>query len=572
MRATLLIAAIASLAATACEGTIPSDGSQPTQPGPTTPTADTVGDSIPVGDDTDAGPGAPLPPAPGPAPSPDAGPTDDPPSPGPAPSGPATCDDPGSYVCAGDTTLSFCDADGLEQLYNCMDVCDDAGFDLSFGCDDHPDNGEGTCFCDNVCDPELDRPLCLDDGTVERCVGGRFETTSCADECAPGTAIGCVEDVDGVENCVCETPDAPPMPPAPSCTPGTSCVGADALAICNGTTTETVGCDAVCLDAGYDYATGCAVDPADGTDSCFCDDYPPAPLCVEGSSECIGTTALQVCEDGAPVVLDCDLVCESEGYDFAEACAPDAFTGTDGCFCTTFVCSDNEFTCGDGSCLDGDYVCDGIADCASGGDEFGCAECSDLDPAECIGTTTLEACGNGEYEVIDCESVCLGAGYDFATGCGYDPAVGEDSCECGVFPPTCAVGEVMCGDGGCVPEAYICDDIIDCNDGTDEIDCLPTCDSSEPAECVGAGSVSYCDGVDPVLVDCDILCQDAGYDYAETCDYAPELGEDACICAYANDGCGPDGFACDDGTCIDASYTCDGFIDCSAAEDEAFCE
>jgi low density lipoprotein-related protein 2 len=35
--------------------------------------------------------------------------------------------------------------------------------------------------------------------------------------------------------------------------------------------------------------------------------------------------------------------------------------------------------------------------------------------------------------------------------------------------------------------------------------------------------------------------------------------------------CGFDGFECNDGTCIPASFVCDGFDDCAGGEDEVGC-
>lgn len=37
--------------------------------------------------------------------------------------------------------------------------------------------------------------------------------------------------------------------------------------------------------------------------------------------------------------------------------------------------------------------------------------------------------------------------------------------------PTCGPGKFRCDYGTCIEERYRCDDIIDCQDGSDEIDC-----------------------------------------------------------------------------------------------------
>ena len=39
------------------------------------------------------------------------------------------------------------------------------------------------------------------------------------------------------------------------------------------------------------------------------------------------------------------------------------------------TCSDEEYTCGDGTCVSGLWLCDGDVDCTDGSDEDNCSEC-----------------------------------------------------------------------------------------------------------------------------------------------------------------------------------------------------
>ncbi len=124
-----------------------------------------------------------------------------------------------------------------------------------------------------------------------------------------------------------------------------------------------------------------------------------------------------------------------------------------------------------------------------------------------------------------------------AAGCGG---------ELGSAAAECSEDDFTCESGGCVPIASVCNGRDNCDDGSDEANCIQKCETSsdyrckDGQTCIGAGGV--CDG----RPDCP------GADDESTC---------------ATTEC--DGFQCRDGACVDPDKKCDGTPDCLLAEDEA---
>jgi len=53
--------------------------------------------------------------------------------------------------------------------------------------------------------------------------------------------------------------------------------------------------------------------------------------------------------------------------------------------------------------------------------------------------------------------------------------------------PTCGPDEFACGDGSCIDRRDVCDNLPDCVDGSDEVDCQGT--SSHPWSLAGDDSI-----------------------------------------------------------------------------------
>lgn len=249
------------------------------------------------------------------------------------------------WSCSGDASLSYCSG-GVLETWSCDAVCRDAGYVGAIACDWDPAIGGESCFCDEgyggpaSCAPG--DQVC-GDGT---CVPARYICDG-YDDCASGAdEVGCA---------VCSFS-------------GALCNGSNHIDTCDASGITTWDCDAVCQQAGYDYSEGCGADGAYG-DSCFCNDAPScapgdqvcgdgtcvasqyicdgyvdcatgadevgcAAECVPGDAVCSGDFTLDTCTDaGLWVSWDCDSVCQASGFDYAQSCGWDGFTGGDACLC-----------------------------------------------------------------------------------------------------------------------------------------------------------------------------------------------------------------------------------------------
>ena len=112
-------------------------------------------------------------------------------------------------------------------------------------------------------------------------------------------------------------------------------------------------------------------------------------------------------------------------------------------------------------------------DSSSGGDACTCEDLPDCEcsygETSCGSSWALSSCDDGCYWTEwDCDSLCLDAGYDRSTGCGYDSGSGGDSCFCESDPDCeCSYGDMACLDSyyigscddGCTFSGYSCDDL-----------------------------------------------------------------------------------------------------------------
>ncbi|XP_072036523.1 uncharacterized protein [Amphiura filiformis] len=193
------------------------------------------------------------------------------------------------------------------------------------------------------------------------------------------------------------------------------------------------------------------------------------------------------------------------------------------------LCSDNHFTCGDGSCIPIDWECDWYFDCLDDTDEHGNCEY------------------NGNSRCSDGKAIASSWVCDGFPDC----LQGEDELDAFCVNRTC--DGHLCDQIKCVLDEELCNAVFDCYDQTDEDprvcegDCF-LCDNGD--HCI---SLDWkCDS----LVDCD--------------DFADESDR---ICGPVYERCWEGAFLCKNNFyCIPQDWRCDGEDDCGDLSDEVNCE
>uniref|UniRef100_A0A1B6EDX6 Basement membrane-specific heparan sulfate proteoglycan core protein n=1 Tax=Clastoptera arizonana TaxID=38151 RepID=A0A1B6EDX6_9HEMI len=115
----------------------------------------------------------------------------------------------------------------------------------------------------------------------------------------------------------------------------------------------------------------------------------------------------------------------------------------------------------------------------------------------------------------------------------------------------CGVDEFQCNDGTCIPNFEKCNQINECNNGEDELNCPCRSDQYQCRDGTCILQRLYCNGVKDCLDNSD---------------------EDYCL-GQTNQTleCGTEQFKCKDGSCILRNLSCNGQADCPDKSDEENC-
>ncbi|KTG33883.1 hypothetical protein cypCar_00017419, partial [Cyprinus carpio] len=259
------------------------------------------------------------------------------------------------------------------------------------------------------------------------------------------------------------------------------------------------------------------------------------------------------------------------------------------CIAQNTSCSSmDDFECGNGDCIKYTLTCDGMAHCKDKSDEKqsycsnrvckkGYKRCVN---GRCVGHSSWcngrDDCGDNSDELF-CnaqEHVRAAVWMTLSVGMRGLQQIqrsrdGMAHCQRQVdekqsYGSTlCTANQFQCRDGSCVSNSSRCNQVLDCEDASDEMNC-PISDCSNYFH-LGVKGFTF------QRCEFTTLC----YAPSWVCDGANDCGD------YSDERNCPDKkkrkcpsnfFACPNGRCIPMSWTCDKENDCESGDDEAHCD
>ena len=238
------------------------------------------------------------------------------------------------------------------------------------------------------------------------------------------------------------------------------------------------------------------------------------------------------------------------------------------------LCLPHQFQCDDRMCISLNRLCDGKADCTNHEDEG--LQCNDQNVCS-VGGVILDyhSCGGHCLIKDNCSCTdsyfqCLSGGCIRAnTYCDMKQDCEDNSDEFDCVFPNCTSSQFTCTNMECIPLIWHCNTFADCSDGSDEINCTSynlhrTIVHSSNIE---MSRLIQCGDINPEYIHASSICI-LMYDH-----YGVMTG---CANGWHLENCSPSQcigfFKCKHSYCIPINYICDGKNDCAEREDEIACE
>jgi len=242
--------------------------------------------------------------------------------------------------------------------------------------------------------------------------------------------------------------------------------------------------------------------------------------CTANDSTCMGDDVCY-CENGTWKTYTCTDVCAADGGKVSKGCGANAdMGGKDYCLCELET-------------VDGDDDTDTVNPDCSG-------SCDANFELKCTGANSLCTCNETslEQEEVNCNTICVDAGYDGSQGCEENPQTGMDVCMC--FEQGCTSDQDCISEGKdiCVTmgDNSFCVDECAMNTCSATVGCMDAGIGDDCGICFDLQNANACD-TDGATCETDKLCTSVCGLYpnapvcVQTCEAAPSTcaADETCL-------------------------------------------
>lgn len=253
---------------------------------------------------------------------------------------------------------------------------------------------------------------------------------------------------------------------------------------------------------------------------------------------------------------------------------PDCEDSSDEINCKYSNCSAGQFRCKNGRCISMHWRCDLEDDCHDGSDEVDCSN---------ISNNSSSTCPPSSFHCPGTANTCIPAKWQCDGEKDCPEGIDELNCEVA----TCESWQFECANKKCIFASWKCDGDDDCNDGfkSDEVNCTTT-NRTYPVEPTTPSIPFITNGTCsewlfrcnngkciPYWWKCDNVmdCED-GSDEEQCGTLTPAIAKTNTSIVTPKNMCPQHYFQCNSGLCIEDSWVCDEIFDCDTGEDETNCK